>query len=41
MTLQENLKDEAAEELVVVIFFTQHKGINIIDALKDIWFKYL
>lgn len=39
--LEQNLKDEIADVIAMTILFAEHKGIDVEQALKDKWFKYL
>ncbi len=39
--LQKNLRDEIADVIAMTMLFAHHKGIDVEQALKDKWFKYL
>lgn len=39
--LQTNLKEEIADVLAMTLLFAKHKNIDVEQAVKDKWFKYL
>lgn len=39
--LEKNFQDELADVLAFVLLFARHKNIDIENALKQKWFKYL
>jgi NTP pyrophosphatase (non-canonical NTP hydrolase) len=40
-SLETNLKEEVADVIAMTLLFAKHKGIDVEQALKDKWFKYL
>ncbi len=39
--LDKNLKDEIADVIAMTLLFAKHRGIDVEQAIKDKWFKYL
>ena len=39
--LEKNLKEEIADLIAMTLLFAQHKGVDVQEALKEKWFKYL
>jgi NTP pyrophosphatase (non-canonical NTP hydrolase) len=39
--LETNLKEEIADVIAMTLLFAKHKGIDVEQAIKDKWFRYL
>ena len=39
--LNENLKDEIADVVAMTLLFAKHRNIDVEQAIKDKWFRYL
>ena len=39
--LESNLKDEVADVIALTLLYARHKNIDVEQAVKDKWFKYL
>ena len=40
-SLETNLKEEIADVIAMTLLFAKHKGIDVEQAIKDKWFRYL
>ena len=40
-SLETNLKEEVADVIAMTLLFAKHKGIDVEQAIKDKWFRYL
>lgn len=40
-TVESNLKEEVADVIALTLLFARHQKIDVEQALKDKWFKYL
>ncbi len=39
--LDKNLRDEVADVVAMTLLFAKHRGIDVEQAIKDKWFRYL